>query len=146
MNRWNVLVKTWIGWCVGWVVWCWLDWKGWWEWGEDVKSGWVGLELSCDWAIVCGVCYYPNLLQMQQIHPKPRPRLVITNSADNTCYHPNMALYHLENNAKWYWKPYFTASENTFHSYVLRKALFCVSPLTAPHSFPRLPTHHFSLY
>ena len=52
--------------------------------GEDVKSGWVGLGCDCDWAIVCGVCYYRNLLQMQQFHPKPRPRLVITNSADNT--------------------------------------------------------------
>ena len=50
--------------------------------GEDVK---LGLGLSCDWAIVCGVCYYRNLLQMQQFHPNPRPRLVITNSADNTC-------------------------------------------------------------
>ena len=47
---------------------------------------WIGLGLGCDWAIVCGVCYYPKLLQMQQIHPKPRPRLVITNSADNTRY------------------------------------------------------------
>ena len=54
-------------------------------WGEDVKSGWVRLGLSCDWAIVCGVCYYRNLLQMQQFHPKPRPRLVMANSADNTC-------------------------------------------------------------
>ena len=51
--------------------------------GEDVKSGWV--ELGCDWAIVCGVCYYRNLLQMQQLHPNPRPRLVMANSADNTC-------------------------------------------------------------
>ena len=72
--------------------------------GEDVKSGWIGLGLGCDcdwdWAIVCGVCYYPKLLQMQQFHPKPRPRLVMTNSADNTCYHPNMALYHIENNEK----------------------------------------------
>ena len=54
------------------------------DWGEDVKSGWVRLGLGCDWAIVCGVCYYPKLLQMQQLHPNPRPRLVITNSADNT--------------------------------------------------------------
>ena len=60
----------------------------------------LGLGLSCDWAIVCGVCYYRNLLQMQRFHPNPRPRLVITNSADNTRYHRNMALYHLENNAK----------------------------------------------
>ena len=52
--------------------------------GEDVKSGWVGLRLSCDWAIVCGVCYYRELLQMQHFHPEPRPRLVMTNSADNT--------------------------------------------------------------
>ena len=44
----------------------------------------LGLGLSCDWAIVCGVCYYQNLLQMQQIHPNPRPRLVMANSADNT--------------------------------------------------------------
>ena len=50
--------------------------------GGDVK---LGLGLSCDWAIVCGVCYYRNLLQMQHFHPNPRPRLVITNSADNTC-------------------------------------------------------------
>ena len=49
--------------------------------GEDVK---LGLRLSCDWAIVCGVCYYPKLLQMRQLHPNPRPRLVMTNSADNT--------------------------------------------------------------
>lgn len=63
----------------------------------------VGVKmLSWDWAIVCGVCYYPNLLQMQQFHPNPRPRLVITNSADNTRYHRNMALYHIENNEKWY--------------------------------------------
>ena len=54
--------------------------------GGDVKSCWVGLGLSGDWAIVCGVCYYRNLLQMQHFHPNPRPRLVITNSADNTCY------------------------------------------------------------
>ena len=65
--------------------------------GEDVK---LGLGLSGDWAIVCGVCYYRNLLQLQHFHPNPRPRLVITNSADNTCYHPSMALYHLENNVK----------------------------------------------
>ena len=52
-----------------------------------VGLGWVGVRLGCDWdwAIVCGVCYYRNLLQMQQFHPKPRPRLVMTNSADNTC-------------------------------------------------------------
>ena len=60
----------------------------------------IGAVLSCDWAIVCGVCYYPKLLQMQQLHPNPRPQLVMTNSADNTRYHPNMALYHLENNEK----------------------------------------------
>ena len=63
-------------------------------------ADWIGLGLSCDWAIVCGVCYYSKLLQMQQIHPKPRPRLVMTNSADNACYHLNMALYHIENNEK----------------------------------------------
>ena len=45
----------------------------------------LGLGWDWDWAIVCGVCYYRNLLQMQQFHPKPRPQLVITNSADNTC-------------------------------------------------------------
>ena len=67
----------WMGWSgVDWV------WKGDVGWGEDVK---LGLGLSCDWAIVCGVCYYRNLLQMQQIHPKPRPRLVMANSADNAC-------------------------------------------------------------
>ena len=61
--------------------------SGWIDWGLDrvglslVGLGWIGL----DWAIVCGVCYYRNLLQMQQIHPKPRPRLVMANSADNTC-------------------------------------------------------------
>ena len=71
-------------------------------WGGDVKSGWVGvrLGLSCDWAIVCGVCYYRNLLQMQQFHPKPRPRLVMTNSADNTCYHPSMLPYGNKNHVK----------------------------------------------
>ena len=53
--------------------------------GEDVKLG-LGLSCDWDWAIVCGVCYYPKLLQMQQLHPNPRPRLVITNSAVNTCY------------------------------------------------------------
>ena len=62
---------------------CGMGWSGGWGWGgEDVK---LGLGLSCDWAIVCGVCYYRGLLQMQHFHPKPRPRLVITNSADNTC-------------------------------------------------------------
>ena len=74
--------------------------------GEDVKSGWVGLscdwDCDWDWAIVCGVCYYLNLLQMQQIHPKPRPRLVMTNSADNTCYHPSMLPYGNKNHVKWY--------------------------------------------
>ena len=45
---------------------------------------WVGLGCDWDWAIVCGVCYYRNLLQMQQFHPNPRPRLVMANSADNT--------------------------------------------------------------
>ena len=69
-------------------------------WGEDVKSGWVRLGLSCDWAIVCGVCYYRNLLQMQHFHPKTAPGLVMANYADNTCYHRNMALYHNKNNAK----------------------------------------------
>ena len=45
----------------------------------------VGLSLvGLDWAIVCSVCYYRNLLQMQQLHPNPRPRLVMANSADNT--------------------------------------------------------------
>ena len=61
-----------------------------WVGGEDVKFGWVWSGLSCDcdwdWAIVCGVCYYQNLLQMQHFHPEPRPRLVITNSADNIRY------------------------------------------------------------
>ena len=63
----------------------WVCMDGWIGWGGDVKSGWIGLGLGCDWAIVCGVCYYPKLLQMQQLHPNPRPRLVITNSAVNTC-------------------------------------------------------------
>ena len=74
-----------MGRCVGWDG-LGLIWLGWVMVGrgEDVKSGWIGLGLSCDWAIVCGVCYYQNLLQMQQIHPNPRPRLVMTNSADNT--------------------------------------------------------------
>ena len=55
-------------------------------WSGDGWLGWggVGWGLSCDWAIVCGVCYYQNLLQMQHFHPNPRPRLVMTNSADNT--------------------------------------------------------------
>lgn len=57
----------------GWVV---VDWDDE-EWGN-------GVGLSWDWAIVCGVCYYRNLLQMQQFHPNPRPRLVMANSADNT--------------------------------------------------------------
>ena len=81
-------------------------------WGGWSGVGWIGkgdgsgvkmlslVGLGCDWAIVCGVCYYPNLLQMQQIHPKPRPRLVITNSADNTCYHPNMLPYGNKNHVK----------------------------------------------
>ena len=51
---------------------------------SEVWLGLVKFELSLDWAIVCGVCYYQNLLQMQQFHPIPRPRLVMTNSADNT--------------------------------------------------------------
>ena len=59
-----------------------LDWIGI---GDESDGNWGGMGLSLDWAIVCGVCYYQNLLQMQQFHPKPRPRLVITNSADNTC-------------------------------------------------------------
>ena len=64
-------------------------------WGWDCVEGdwvvnsigvdWVGLGLGCDWAIVCGVCYYRELLQMQHFHPEPRPRLVMANSADNTC-------------------------------------------------------------
>ena len=55
---------------------------GWLGWGW----GWLGLVgLSGDWAIVCGVCYYRELLQMQHFHPEPRPRLVMANSADNTC-------------------------------------------------------------
>ena len=54
---------------------------GWIDWGLDR----VGLSLvGLGWAIVCGVCYYRNLLQMQQLRPNPRPRLDITNSADNT--------------------------------------------------------------
>ena len=71
--------------------------RWWMDWGCD-WLGWV--EVSCDWAIVCGVCYYQNLLQMQQIHPKPRPRLVMANSADNACYHPNMATYGNKNGVK----------------------------------------------
>ena len=74
---------------MGWDGLGWLDWVGKGDGvGEDVKFGWVviGVKLGCDWAIVCGVCYYRNLLQMQQLHPNPRPRLAITNSADNTCY------------------------------------------------------------
>ena len=65
------------------------------DWVGKGDVGWVGmmgdedakLGLGCDWdwAIVCGVCYYQNLLQMQQFHPNPRPRLVMANSADNTC-------------------------------------------------------------
>ena len=58
---------------------------GWVMGGEDVKSGWVGLGWDWAQAIVCGVCYYRNLLQMQHFHPEPRPRLVMTNFADNTC-------------------------------------------------------------
>ena len=59
---------------------CRVGWSG-------VGLGWLvrlGLGLSCDWAIVCGVCYYRELLQMQHFHPEPRPRLVMANSADNT--------------------------------------------------------------
>ena len=41
--------------------------------GDGVESGWIGLGLGCDWAIVCGVCYCRNLLQMQQLRPEPRP-------------------------------------------------------------------------
>ena len=67
-------------WGLGWSGVGWIG-RGDVGWGGDVK---LGLGLTCDWAIVCGVCYYPKLLQMQQLHPKPRPRLVITNSADNT--------------------------------------------------------------
>lgn len=59
------------------------------DWIRKGDVGWVMVlslvGLGCDWAIVCGVCYYRNLLQMQHFHPNPRPRLVITNSADNTC-------------------------------------------------------------
>ena len=69
---------------MGWGGLGWLVGKGDVGWGGDVKSGWVELGLGCDWAIVCGVCYYSKLLQMQQFHPKPRPRLVMANSADNT--------------------------------------------------------------
>ena len=46
-----------------------------------------------------------------------------------------MALYHIENNEKWYWKLDFTAFENTFHGYALHEASFCVSPHTIPHTF-----------
>ena len=71
----------------GWMECFGVDWigKGDVGWGDGVKSGWVWLGLSCDWAIVCGVCYYRELLQMQHFHPEPRPRLVMANSADNTC-------------------------------------------------------------
>ena len=58
-----------------------LDWIGI---GDGGDGNW-GVGLSWDWAIVCGVCYYRKLLQMQQLHPNPLPRLVITNSAVNTC-------------------------------------------------------------
>ena len=53
-----------------------------WSWdddGLDWRLDRVGLSLAgldwagLDWAIVCGVCYYRNLLQMQQLHPEPRP-------------------------------------------------------------------------
>ena len=75
-------------------------------WGWLVRLGWGdggdGVGLGCDWAIVCGVCYYWKLLQMQHFHPNPRPRLVITNSADNTRYHPNMLPYGNKNHVKWY--------------------------------------------
>ena len=71
-----------------------LDWDGLGRW----KLGWGWGRW--DWAIVCGVCYYPKLLQMQQLHPNPRPRLVITNSADNTCYHPSMLPYGNKNDVK----------------------------------------------
>ena len=47
------------------------------------NGGWGDGGCEWDWAIVYGVCYYRNLLQMQQLHPIPRPRLVITNYADN---------------------------------------------------------------
>ena len=79
---------------------------------------------------MCGVCYYPKLLQMQHFHPNPRPRLVITNSADNTYYYPSMAPYGNKNHVKWYWKLDYTAFENTFHGYALHEVLFCVSPYT----------------
>ena len=60
-------------------VWCWIG-LGW------SDGGWrMEVMLSCDWAIVCGVCYYRELLQMQHFHPEPRPQLVMANSADNTC-------------------------------------------------------------
>ena len=58
-----------------------------------------------------------------------------------------MALYHIENNEKWYWKPYFKAFESTFHGYALREASFCVSPhyTTFHHHAPPLATsHHFT--
>ena len=100
MDRRNVLVGRRIGCSVGWgrLV---LDWIGKGDGiGGDGAMLSLGLGLSCDWAIVCGVCYYRNLLQMQQFRPKPRPRLVMANSADNTRERRNIALYHIENNVK----------------------------------------------
>ena len=50
---------------MGWDGLGWLGWDGGWRLGgEDVKFSWVGVRLGCDWdwAIVCGVCYYRNLL------------------------------------------------------------------------------------
>ena len=46
----------------------WGGWVGKGDGGVEMLSwDWVGVRLGCDWdwAIVCGVCYYPKLLQMQ---------------------------------------------------------------------------------
>lgn len=52
---------------------------------SEVWLSLVKFELSLDWAIVCGECYYQKLLQMQHFHPKCTPGLVKTNSAVNAC-------------------------------------------------------------
>ena len=106
---------------------------------------WSGIWLSLlsllnwDWAIVCGVCYYRKLLQMQQFHPKCTPGLVITNYADNARYHRKMIPYGIKNGVKWYRKPDYTVLESMFYSYALRETSFCVLPPRYT-SLPLLPT------
>ena len=108
------------GWSGGWIVWG-YDWLG-----------WVIVVLSLGLGLVLGDCVWcvllPKPVANATISSKTTPRLVMANSADNTCYHPSMLSYGNKNYVKWYWKPHYRVLKSLSSGLALHEDSFCVLP------------------